>query len=162
MLFSAVFAFWLVNMSLTPLKRVFLGDSGSLLLGFTMSWLLIYYTQEPINLVEPIAALWCVTLPVFDTVVVIARRLKNGFSPFRSDRNHLHHLLVDQGVRPSIALALILVGSIIVNAAGITVTFMVNPLIGFGCYCVAFLGFAYLMLHPEVERRLLLRTGLIQ
>ena len=162
LLFSAVFAFWLVNMSLTPLKRVFLGDSGSLLLGFTMSWLLIYYTQEPINLVEPIAALWCVTLPVFDTVVVIARRLKNGFSPFRSDRNHLHHLLVDQGVRPSIALALILVGSIIVNAAGITVTLMVNPLIGFGCYCVAFLGFAYLMLHPEVERRLLLRTGLIQ
>jgi hypothetical protein len=42
------------------------------------------------------------------------------------------------------------------------VTYMVNPVIGLGCYCAAFLGFAYLMLHPEVERRILLRAGLIQ
>jgi undecaprenyl-phosphate alpha-N-acetylglucosaminyl 1-phosphatetransferase len=161
LLFAAVFAFWLVNMSLTPFKRVFLGDSGSLLLGFTMAWLLIYYTQEPIGLIEPVAALWCVTLPVFDTLVVIARRLMNGRSPFSSDRNHLHHLLVDQGVRPPIALALILVGAILINTTGLALTYLVSPTVGLACYVLCLGVFGYLMLHPEIERRFLVRAGLI-
>jgi undecaprenyl-phosphate alpha-N-acetylglucosaminyl 1-phosphatetransferase len=160
LLFSTVFAFWLVNMSLTPLKRVFLGDSGSLLLGFTMSWLLIYYTQAPIGLVEPVMALWCVTLPVFDTLVVIARRLKNGRSPFSPDRNHLHHLLVDQGASPRIALAMILCISLVVNVAGIAVTSMFGAWFGLAAFGAALIGFGYLMLHPEVERRLLKKAHL--
>jgi undecaprenyl-phosphate alpha-N-acetylglucosaminyl 1-phosphatetransferase len=155
LLFSAVFAFWLVNMSLTPLKRVFLGDSGSLLLGFTMSWLLIYYSQAPIGVVEPVAALWCVTLPVFDTLVVIARRLKNGRSPFSPDRNHLHHLLVDQGASPRVALALILVISLGVNVVGICVTHNFGAWVGLAFYCGLLVGFTYMMLHPRVELRLL-------
>ena len=161
LLFSAVFAFWLVNMSLTPLKPVFLGDSGSLLLGFTMSWLLIYYTQAPIGLIEPVTALWCVTLPVFDTLVVIARRLKNRRSPFSPDRNHLHHLLVDQGASPRVALAVILGASLVVNAAGIVVSSMFGAWSGLAAYGVAFVVFGYLMLHPEVERRFLKKTNLL-
>lgn len=162
LLFSAVFAFWLVNMSLTPFKRVFLGDSGSLLLGFTMSWLLIYYTQAPVDRVKPVAALWCVTLPVFDTIVVIVRRLRNKCSPFSSDRNHLHHLLVDQGVRPPVALALIMFAATILNCVGIVITYFVSDLIGLFAYCFALLGFSYLMLHPDAERRLLRKAGLLR
>lgn len=160
LLFSTVFAFWLVNMSLTPLKRVFLGDSGSLLLGFTMSWLLIYYTQAPIGMVEPVAALWCVTLPVFDTLVVIARRLKNGRSPFSSDRNHLHYLLVDQGAPPRVALAVILCASLVVNITGIAASYVFGAWFGLAAYGAALIGFGYLMLHPEVERRFLKKAHL--
>lgn len=155
LLFSTVFAFWLVNMSLTPLKRVFLGDAGSLLLGFTMSWLLIYYTQAPTGVVDPVAALWCVTLPVFDTLVVIARRLKSGRSPFFPDRNHLHHLLVDQGASPRVALTVILLISLVVNVVGICVTYNFGAWIGLACYCGLLAIFAYMMLHPSIEFRLL-------
>ena len=161
-LFAAVFGFWLVNMSLTPLKQVFLGDSGSLLLGFIMSWLLVYYSQAPVARIEPVAALWCVSLPVMDTLVVIVRRLKNRRSPFSSDRNHLHHLLVDQGVHPTKALGCILLFATVVNLVGILATYHISPVFGFFTFACALLLFGYFMLHPEFERRLLLKVGLIE
>ena len=61
---AVVFAFWLVNMSLTPLKKVFLGDAGSLLLGFVVCWLLVYYSQKPIAAVVPAAVVAAAALAV--------------------------------------------------------------------------------------------------
>lgn len=160
-LMSAVFAFWLVNLSLTPLKRVFLGDAGSLLLGFVMAWTLIYYTQEPVALMHPVAALWCVTIPVFDTLVVISRRIKNRRSPFSPDRNHLHHLLVDMGMKPGAVLGLILGLAIVVNAIGIWVTYASSPLASLITYGLMIMGFGYGMLHPSIERKLVRNLRLI-
>ena len=86
--------------------------------------------QASIGIVEPVVALWCLTLPVFDTLVVIARRLKDGRSPFSSDRNHLHHLLVDQYAPPRVALAVILCASLVVNIAGIAVSYVFGAWFG--------------------------------
>lgn len=160
-LMSAVFAFWLVNLSLTPLKCVFLGDAGSLLLGFVMAWTLIYYTQKPVALLHPMVALWCVTIPVFDTLVVIARRVKNKRSPFSPDRNHLHHLFVDMGMKPGLALGLILGLSILVNAFGVWMTYAFSPLASLLAYGLLLIGFGYGMLHPSIERQLALKLRLI-
>ena len=160
-LFSAVFAFWLVNLSLTPLKRVFLGDAGSLLLGFVMAWTLIYYTQKPVALLHPMVALWCVTIPVFDTVVIIARRLKNKRSPFAPDRNHLHHLLVDIGVQPRVTLALILGLSILLNTFGVWISYAISPVASLVAYGILLIGFGYAMLHPSIERKVALKLRLI-
>lgn len=160
-LMSAVFAFWLVNLSLTPLKRVFLGDAGSLLLGFVMAWTLIYYTQKPVALMNPVAALWCVTIPVFDTLVVIARRIKDNRSPFSPDRNHLHHLFVDMGMRSAVALACILGLAIVVNAFGVWMTYVISPVASLIAYGLLLTGFAYGMLHSSIERRLASRQRLI-
>ena len=138
LLFSTVFAFWLVNMSLTPLKPVFLGDAGALLVGFTMSWVLIYFTQQPISAIEPVAALWCVTLPVFDALTVACQRLRAGRSPFSPDRGHLHHRMVDRGIGPITSLALILSAAVCINAIGIWVTYQLSPELGFSLYIMAF------------------------
>ena len=161
-LMSAVFAFWLVNLSLTPLKRVFLGDAGSLLLGFIMAWTLIYYTQKPVALLHPVVAIWCVTIPVFDTVVTIARRLKNKRSPFASDLNHLHHLLVDLGIQPRVTLALILGLSILLNTFGIWLTYAISPVASLVAYGTLLVGFGYSMLHPSIERKIALKLRLIE
>ena len=160
-LMSAVFAFWLVNLSLTPLKRVFLGDAGSLLLGFVMAWTLIYYTQKPVALMHPVAALWCVTIPVFDTLVVIARRIKNKRSPFSPDRNHFHHLFVDMGIKPGMALALTLGLAIVVNAFGVWMTYAIAPVASLIAYGLLLMVFGYGMLHPSIERKLALKLRLI-
>lgn len=160
-LMSAVFAFFVVNLSLTPLKRVFLGDAGSQLLGFVMAWTLIFYSQDPIALLHPVAALWCVTIPVFDTLVVIVRRIKNRRSPFSSDRNHLHYLLVDMEMDKRLALGSILVLAIIVNAFGIWITFAISPLAGLVVYCLLFMCFGYGMLHPSIEKQLARKLRLI-
>jgi len=138
-LFSAVFAFWLVNMSLTPLKPVFLGDAGSLLVGFTMSWVLIYMTQQPVSAIEPVAALWCVTLPVFDTLAVVWRRIRRGQSPFTPDRAHLHLRMVDRGIGPISSLTAILAASVVINTFGIWLTYTASPELGLAAYGALFL-----------------------
>lgn len=160
-LFSACFAFWLVNMSLTPLKRVFLGDAGSLYLGFVIAWMLIYFSQSPIEKIDPIAALWCVAIPVWDTLVVVARRIKNGRSPFSPDRNHFHHLLVDIGIRPRVALAVILCCAMLIGTFGIWVNYVVSPVASLIVYLVCLMIFGYGMLHPKLEKKVALKLRLI-
>ena len=151
---SSVFAFFLINLSATPLKRVFLGDAGALMLGFIVALVLIYYTQNPVDLMHPVAALWCVTLPVFDTLVVIARRIKNRRSVFAPDRDHLHHLLTEIWRDQRLALLLILVASVGLNGCGIWITYVVSPLAGIVCFLIFLSMFAYVMLQPGIERSL--------
>ena len=80
--------------------RVFLGDNGSMLLGFVFAWLLIALSQGGEEAVmAPVTALWLFALPLMDTVGVMLRRIWLGKSPFRADRHHLHHLLVRAGFR---------------------------------------------------------------
>lgn len=160
-LFSACFAFWLVNMSLTPLKRVFLGDAGSLYLGFSIAWILIYFSQQPVSKIEPVAALWCVAIPVWDTLVVMARRIRNGCSPFASDRNHFHHLLVDINMDSRLALAVILGISVLVGAFGIWLNYAISPVVSLVAYAMIFLIFGYGMLHPAIERKLAFKLRLV-
>ena len=161
-LFSACFAFWLVNMSLMPLKRVFLGDAGSLYLGFVIAWMLIYFSQQPVSKIEPIAALWCVAIPVWDTLVVMARRIKNNRSPFAPDRNHFHHLLVDMKMDARLVLAIILGISLVFGAFGIWLNYAVSPAFSLFIYAMMFLMFSYGMMNPAIEERLALKLRLVE
>ncbi len=143
-LIMAVLAFGLVNLSLTPLKPVFLGDAGSLLLGFFLSWILIYFSQRPEGFLQPVTALWCVAVPIFDTVRVIFKRLRSGQSPFSPDRQHLHHILLDHGLGPRATLVVILAISLMLSLMGIFGTYFLGSSISLGLYLIFFLGFIYL------------------
>lgn len=79
--------------------RAFLGDNGSMLLGFLFSWLLITNCQGNERVMTPITVLWIVAIPVMDTLCVMLRRIWLGKSPFHADRNHLHHLFLRAGFR---------------------------------------------------------------
>lgn len=77
--------------------RIFMGDSGSMLLGYCIAWLLISMSQQPNQSFEPVMALWLFALPLFDTVAIMLRRLVMGRSPFAADREHLHHIFMVAG-----------------------------------------------------------------
>ena len=96
MLSAAVAGFLLFNQRTIWRTRalVFLGDAGSMLLGFVLAWFTIEICQAPIAAISPAAALWFVAVPVMDTVGVMLRRLLAGLSPFHADSQHLHHLLI--------------------------------------------------------------------
>lgn len=79
--------------------RVFLGDNGSMLLGFVFAWLFIALSQGDAPAMTPVTALWLFALPLMDTVGVMLRRIWLGKSPFRADRYHLHHLFIRAGFR---------------------------------------------------------------
>jgi len=87
--------------------KIFLGDAGSTALGFVIAWTLINQTQSPGTGMAPSAALWCVAIPVLDTIGVMFRRMRKGQSPFMPDRMHLHHILMRVGLSPKASLALL-------------------------------------------------------
>jgi UDP-GlcNAc:undecaprenyl-phosphate GlcNAc-1-phosphate transferase len=82
-------------------RRVFLGDTGSNLLGFCLAIACIFYSQgySPAGVViSPVTALWFVAIPVLDCISVMTSRMINGIMPFRPGRDHLHHILLDKGL----------------------------------------------------------------
>jgi undecaprenyl-phosphate alpha-N-acetylglucosaminyl 1-phosphatetransferase len=74
--------------------RLFLGDGGSLLLGFSLAFLSIAVTQKQDSIVPPVAALLVLAFPVTDAVVVMIKRAMKGKSPFYADKSHFHHILL--------------------------------------------------------------------
>lgn len=97
--FGAVVAFLMLNMRFPwrPRAKLFMGNSGSALLGFVIAWLAFSLTQNPGHPINPVFALWCVAIPVMDTLVLMIRRLCNKRSPFLADHNHMHHLMCEAG-----------------------------------------------------------------
>ncbi|NOU51797.1 UDP-N-acetylglucosamine--undecaprenyl-phosphate N-acetylglucosaminephosphotransferase [Pseudoalteromonas sp. JBTF-M23] len=84
--------------------KVFMGDAGSTVIGFTVVWLLIEGSQGPSRSFDAITGLWITAVPVMDALSTIFRRLKKGQSPFKPDREHLHHILIRLGLTPRLAL----------------------------------------------------------
>lgn len=81
--------------------RVFMGDAGSLMLGFLLAWAAIRVTQAEKNPLPPAAALWFFAIPLLDTVSLMLRRMLKGKSPFHPGRDHLHHILLRVGYTDS-------------------------------------------------------------
>ena len=77
---------------------IFLGDSGSLFLGFTLSVLAIQSSQKSATAFAVAVPIVSLGMPVLDTTVVVFRRLVSGRPVFGGDRRHIHHLLLDRGL----------------------------------------------------------------
>ncbi|WP_149196458.1 UDP-N-acetylglucosamine 2-epimerase [Luteimonas suaedae] len=103
-LFAALIPYLFVNLGWPDGRKVFMGDAGSMLVGFLLAWSLIYLSHPSVGRLAPVDVLWCVALPVMDTIAVMYRRFRKGLSPFKPDRQHLHHLLLDAGFSPRAAL----------------------------------------------------------
>lgn len=81
---SAIVAFLFFNWH--PAK-IFMGDSGSLILGFTIAVIAI----KSIAYISITSVLFLTAIPIIDTITVMVRRLQRGLSPFNPDKTHLHH-----------------------------------------------------------------------
>lgn len=89
--------------------RVFMGDAGSMFLGFVLSWFLVELSQGTTRVVSPVIMLWIMTVPLFDVGGVMVRRLQKRASLFAPDREHLHHVLQDWGLS-NMQISLLLCG----------------------------------------------------
>lgn len=93
--------------------RIFMGDTGSLVLGFVVAVLCIRFMQMNMAAINPVLphasvfALGLVLIPVFDTLRVFTIRIWKGNSPFVADKSHIHHLLTNQGFSHGFAAKLI-------------------------------------------------------
>ncbi len=89
------------------LPKIFLGDAGSVSLGFLVTASLIYFSQGEKTLILPVTALWLVTVPLMDMLATMLRRYRYGRSLIAADRSHLHHILMDRGLGPRKVLLLL-------------------------------------------------------
>jgi UDP-GlcNAc:undecaprenyl-phosphate GlcNAc-1-phosphate transferase len=96
---AVVLAFLIFNFPLPHRKQalVFMGDAGSMFLGFVLVWFLIELSQGANRVAHPVTMLWIMTLPLLDIGGVLVRRLQKRVSLFMPDREHLHHVLQDLG-----------------------------------------------------------------
>ena len=92
-------------------KKIFMGDTGSLTLGYLLSFLILRYVMNsPYNSQSLIygppllIGLSILLVPGFDVIRVVFRRIRNGRSPFHPDRTHIHHKFLDMGFSPRSAL----------------------------------------------------------
>lgn len=70
---------------------IFMGDSGSLTMGFIISLLSI----KSLEYIHPITILYIAAIPILDTIIVFVRRIRSGHSPFDADKSHIHHILLN-------------------------------------------------------------------
>ena len=88
-------------------EKIFMGDSGSLLLGYLLTAFVFHFCEmnayndvpEWLHMsAAPAVAICILTIPIFDTIRVSLTRIKQHRSPFQPDKNHIHHLLLKTGL----------------------------------------------------------------
>lgn len=139
--------------------KLFLGDSGSLLVGLIMATTAISVTGQIdpatvsasqllpafIPLLLPLAVL---IVPLLDFALAVLRRLRAGMSPFEADRQHLHHRLLDMG-HTHLQAVLILYAWTSVLAVGTLLFLFVDWYIAVGLIVVGLIGSTVVTLSPD-------------
>ena len=140
LLVAALLPYLAANLGLVG-RKVFLGDAGSMVVGYLLAWLLIKLSQDSKPQLSTIDVLWCVALPLLDTLAVTVRRLREGKSPFKPDRGHIHHLMLNAGLTPRAALAALVALAVTLALTG-RVTRAFTPgsnLLAFGALAVIYI-----------------------
>ena len=132
----AIVPYLFANLKLFGFKRkIFLGDAGSMLLGFVIVWLLILGSQQQEKYFRTVTALWIIAIPLMDMAAIMIRRIRKGNSPFKPDRNHLHHIFLRAGLNSRQALAVIVAAALLFTSFGLAGEFWQIPewvmLVGF-------------------------------
>lgn len=78
--------------------RIFMGDTGSLTVGFVLGFLAVLLTQRECDHISPMLPVLVLGLPIFDAVWVMCRRMLKKLGPFAPDKTHVHHKFLDLGI----------------------------------------------------------------
>ena len=155
---GAVIAFLKYNYS--PAK-IFIGDTGSLLIGLVSALLIIKFIDLNYHLPNghpfrfngvPAVAVGIMILPLFDTFRVFVTRIFRGHSPFSPDRRHIHHLLIDYGFSHMQATSSL----VLINVLFIVFVFSFHDRVNVHVLLGLVLGLASLLtyyLHKSVTRK---------
>ncbi|MBA2548664.1 MAG: undecaprenyl/decaprenyl-phosphate alpha-N-acetylglucosaminyl 1-phosphate transferase [Burkholderiaceae bacterium] len=117
---GATFGFLLFNLpwGLCGRHRTFMGDAGSMVLGFAIAWFSISLTQNNANHVPAPVMLWLLGILLMDVFTVTVRRLARRRSPMAPDRDHIHHILMRRGYSSRTTLTLLVGANAVLAAIG--------------------------------------------
>lgn len=125
-LIGAVAAFFFFNVFGSERRgtKTFMGDTGSLVLGYTLAYLSIKYAMNNPSVLAPrphgmVVVITLLAVPVFDLVRVACMRLVHGKGIFHPDKTHIHHLALAAGCSMSWALVLIVALQLLIMAVNV-------------------------------------------
>ena len=139
-------------------RRTFMGDTGSLVLGFVVAWFSIELTQRPGARVPPVVMLWVVGLVLLDLLTVTLRRIIRRRDPALPDRGHIHHVFLRRGYSTPKTLAWLLGANVLLSVVGTLLWRAGAPdYISFGGFLIVSALYLGLFLFPSRLWRLLPR-----
>ncbi|TRX57416.1 UDP-N-acetylglucosamine--undecaprenyl-phosphate N-acetylglucosaminephosphotransferase [Thalassomonas sp. M1454] len=118
---TAIFPYLLFNLGVPfkNTKKIFMGDAGAMFIGLSVVWLLSEGSQGETRSFSAVTALWITAVPLMDMLAIVIRRLRKGHSPFKPDRDHIHHILLRLGYNPRQALIIISILAALLSSIGI-------------------------------------------
>jgi len=137
------------NLGLIKNNKFFLGDSGSMSIGFIISFILIYYSQIENLLLHNSLVIWVVALPLFDFFSTVFRRVNKNKNPFAPDRTHIQHILLSIFKNKYIVLTIIFFLSFFIGIIGFFIVFLLGPFIGILSFLILILVYIYFSLRLE-------------
>ncbi|MBX3240354.1 MAG: undecaprenyl/decaprenyl-phosphate alpha-N-acetylglucosaminyl 1-phosphate transferase [Chitinophagaceae bacterium] len=154
---GSLLAFLIFNRS--P-ARIFMGDTGSLLIGLVNAILVVHFINVASNPVSafplqstPAIGIAILIIPLFDTLRVFSIRIVNRRSPFSPDRNHIHHILLDRGMSHKMVCFTLIMANIVfvliaysLRSFGNNIVIPVLLATAFGAF-----AFVYYMRNPKLK-----------
>jgi len=145
---SAVLGYLLLNARFpwNPRARVFMGDSGSMFLGYFLAWCFISlgndHNEAGARAFMPMTAVWLFAVPLLDTTTSIWRRWRAGESATEADQHHLHHAFLRAGFTVKQAWLIITGLAVVFAAAGLAFELTAVPeYYSFWCFIVVAFAF---------------------
>ena len=142
-------------------NKIFMGDSGSLVMGFTLGVMALQFLQLNETLPQalqisnaPVIAILVFAIPLFDTLRVFVQRILSGKGPFHADRTHIHHFLIDGGFTHARATLTLTTVSLILSLAGYFLWAKVPVHVSF-----SFLFFAFVIYAIIFRRAVAVKPG---
>ena len=149
-----IFIFLFFNFSFFKMPKIFLGDGGSLLLGFIVAFTLIYFANQ--NLIHPILLAWSIAVFVYEFLSINIIRLKNKQMLFKAGQDHLHHILIQKNKSVFLSIFLICSLNIFLFIIGYCSYLFLNPLASLVLFTVFFIIF--LILRNIISKNLYIKN----
>ena len=133
--------------------KIFIGDTGAMFLGYTMSVISIsgvFKVHATLSFLIPMSIFG---LPLFDTLFAIFRRLIHGQAPWHADRGHIHHRLIDLGFnqKQSVHILYAISGMLGLSAVLFTSESLFGMILMLAVSLVILLANIYIVTHPEAR-----------
>ena len=145
------------NFAIKPLapSKVFMGDAGSMFIGFSIGAFTIYFSQIAEYQLAPTTVLWFVAIPLYDMIATMIRRMRKGQSPFYADRTHLHHLLMHLGLNGKQALLAIILFACTMGGIGVLIdSYKIADYYSFTGFVLVFAVYLQVILHAWKVKKL--------
>lgn len=128
---GVVIIFYYYNVFSASGRKLFMGDAGSLTLGYILSFLILHFWTkqeywDPFKLNLNMVTISTLLIPLLDVIRVFYARIREGRNPFLPDKNHIHHKLLRTGMRVRMVMITLLLLSLFLVVANFILSFYIN------------------------------------